>query len=567
MINQLPSSPQAILSSNWTVFEPFYQSLQKHELTQDSVQSWLADWSSLADCIQEMQARLVVAVSANTADPEADRGYNAFYDEIFPRVMEAEQVLKQKLLASGLNPEGYSMPLRNMKAEADLFRAENLPLQSEDNKLRMEYDKIIGAQTISWEGQERTVEQMKPVYQDTDRSRREQAWRQVAERQLADRNGINQVWVKLFNLRRKIAENAGRPDYRAYAWQSMLRFDYTPENAAQFHQAIEEVVVPAARRVYERRRKQLGLDSLRPWDLDVDATGLPALRPFNDAVELRSGAARIFQQVNPKLSEYFDTLVREDLLDLENRKNKSPGAFCTAYPVARRPFILMNAVGIQDNVQTLLHESGHAFHVFETNHLANLQQNVPMEFAEVASMSMELLASPYLLKEQGGFYTPAEAARARIEHLESIILFWPYMAVMDAFQHWAYTHPESAVDPSQCDACWADLWRRFMPGVDWSGLEAVMETGWHRKVHLYSYPFYYIEYGLAQLGAVQVWGNALKNQAGAVASYRKALALGGTVTLPELFRVAGARFAFDPSALNEAVSLLERQIEILDKSQ
>jgi oligoendopeptidase F len=566
MFETLPATPQAILASTWATFEPFFQSLQQRELQPDSIQGWLADWSRLASCIFEMQARLGVAVSINTADAEAERRYNAFYDEVFPRVMEAEQALKQKLLASGLQPEGYAIPLRNMRAEADLYRAENLPLQSEESKFRMEYDKIIGAQTITWEGQERTVDQMKPVYQDTDQARRERAWRMVARRQLADREAINQVWVKLFDLRRKIAENAGRPDYRAYAWQAMLRFDYTSQDAGRFHDAIEEVVVPAARRVYERRRKQLGLDTLRPWDLDVEPSGLPPLRPFRDAAELRERSATIFHQVDPALGAEYDILVKEDLMDLDNRKNKSPGAFCTSYPVAERPYIVMNAVGMHDNVQTLLHESGHAFHVFATNPLSNLLRNVPTEFAEVASMGMELLASPYITRDKGGFYTPAEAARARIEHLEGNILFWPYMAVVDAFQQWAYTHPDVAVDPVQCDANWLNLWRRFMQGVDWSGLEDVEETGWHRKVHLYSYPFYYIEYGLAQLGAVQVWGNALKDQAGAVASYRRALALGGTVTLPELFQTAGARFAFDAAALRQAVALIEEQIEILSQS-
>ncbi len=413
-----------------------------------------------------------------------------------------------------------------MRAEADLFRQENLPVQAEENKVKTEYDKIIGAQTVTWEGQERTIDQMKPVYQDADRSRREQAWRLVAGRQLADREAINQVWGKLFNLRCKIAKNAGRPDYRAYRWQEMLRFDYTPEDARRFQEAIEEVVVPAARRVYERRRQRLGLDSLRPWDLDVDPLGLPPLHPFQDSDQLQAGASTIFHRVDPHLGAYFDTLVKENLLDMENRKHKAPGAFCTGYPVTRRPFIFMNAVGLHDDVQTILHESGHAFHVFETNHLSNLQHNVPMEFAEVASMGMELLASPYLTREQGGFYTPAEAARARIEHLETNIRFWPYMAVVDAFQHWAYDNPDAALDPAQCDAQWAQLWRRFMQGVDWSGLEDVMETGWHRKVHLYSYPFYYIEYGLAQLGAVQVWGNALKDQAGAVAQLSQGAGIG-----------------------------------------
>ncbi len=563
MFDSLTSDPQVLLKADWAAFAPYYQDLQQRKLSPESVQEWLEDWSRLADCTQELYARLSVAVSANTADQGAEQRYNAFFDEIYPRVMAAEQALKQKLLESGLEPEGYAIALRNMRAEADLFREANLPVQAEENKLRTEYDKIIGAQTVTWEGQERTVDQMKPVFQDADRARREQAWRLVAGRQLADREAINQVWGKLFALRRRMAENGGRPDYRAYRWQELLRFDYTPDDARRFHDAIEEVVVPAARRVYERRRQRLGLDTLRPWDLDVDASGEPPLRPFGNVEELKSRAAAMFQRVDPQLGAYFETIRGEDMLDLENRKNKAPGGFCITYPVTQRPFIFMNAVGIHDNVQTLLHEGGHAFHSFESAHLPSLQRNVPMEFSEVASMSMELLASPYLLSDQGGIYTPPDAARARVEHLEGNICFWPYMAVVDAFQHWAYMNPDAAVEPAQCDAFWAGLWRRFMQGVDWSGLDDVMATGWHRKVHIYSYPFYYIEYGMAQLGAVQVWGNALHDQAGAVARYRQALALGSTVTLPELYRTAGARFAFDAAALRQAITLMESRIHAI----
>lgn len=561
MFDSPPSNPQAIVESNWATFAPYFQDLQQRPISAANVQAWLADWSKLASVFEELYARLEAAVAANTADAQAEQRYNTFFDEVFPKVMAAEQELKQKLLATQLQPEGYDIPLRNMRAEAELFREANLPLKSEENKIRTEYDKIIGAQTVTWEGEERTVDQMKPVYQEADRTRREQAWRLVAERQLADREAINQVWAKLLPLRRKMAENAGYPDYRAYRWQEMLRFDYTPEDARRFQDAIEEVVVPAARRVYQRRCLRLGLPSLRPWDLEVDPFGLPPLHPFQNVGQLRQRTSAIFHRVDPQLGDHFDTMVAENLLDMENRKNKAPGAFCTGFPVTKRPYIHMNAVGMHDDVQTLLHESGHAFHVFATNHLSSLQRNVPTEFAEVASMGMELLASPYLTSDQGGFYTPSEAARARIEHLEGNICFWPYMAVVDAFQHWAYTNPDAALDPAQCDACWASLWGRFMQGVDWSGLEDVMKTGWHRKVHLYSYPFYYIEYGLAELGAVQVWGNALKDQAGALDSYRRALALGGTVTLPELFRSAGARFAFDASALRQAVTLMEEQIE------
>ncbi len=563
MMHQLPTDASTLVNATWETFEPIYQDLQKCALNTENVSEWLHEWSRLSDGVEEMFARLQVAVASNTTDEEADQRYNAFLDEIFPKAKAADQVLKEKLLESGFEPEGHKLALRNMRAEADLFREENLPLETEVSKLNTAYDKIVGAQVVNWDGEERTIDQMQTLYQNPDRQIREKAWRLVAERQQADRELINNVWQKLLDLRLKLAKNAGRPDYRTYRWQELNRFDYTPEDGRRFHAAIEAVVVPAAKRIYERRQKQLGVDMLRPWDLDVNPRGLAPLRPFTSAEQLKEGVSRMFHNVDPALGEQFDILVQEDLLDLENRKNKAPGGFCTGYSLIQRPFIFMNAVGTHEDLQTLLHEGGHAFHAFASAPLTYFQRNPPMEFAEVASMGMELLAAPYLTQDQGGFYTPAEAARARIEHLEGSILFWPYMAVVDGFQHWVYENPQAAADPVQCDAAWADLWRRFMPGVDWSGLEDVMETGWHRKLHIFTDPFYYIEYGLALLGAAQVWGKSLNGQPGALAAYRKALTLGGTVTLPELFAAAGARFAFDEEALREAVGLMEAKIAAL----
>jgi oligoendopeptidase F len=257
---------------------------------------------------------------------------------------------------------------------------------------------------------------------------------------------------------------------------------------------------------------------------------------------------------------------KKGLLDLENRKGKAPGAYCNSYDMSRLPFIFENAVGLHEDVQTLLHESGHAFHVFEEVQLPYYHQlPVGMEFAEVASMAMELLASPYLVESEGGFYSEKDAARARIEHLEESVTFWPYMAVVDAFQNWAYTHPEAATNPDNCDQQWAELYQRYLEGVDWSGLDEEMVTGWQRKLHIFEVPFYYVEYGLASLGAFQVWRNALQDQRAAVKAYRRALALGGTVPLPKLFEAAGARFAMDASMLQEAVSLAEEMIEKLEK--
>ena len=553
---------------SWPEIEPYFQDLAGRELSAQNVHEWLLDWTRLNERLHETLQRLYVAITVDTTDREAQQRYEYFLDEIFPPSQAADQKLKEKLLASGLEPAGFEVPLRDLRAEINLFREVNLPLLAREMKLSAEYDKIIGAQTVEWEGREATILQLQPVYQDLDRDRRERAWRLAAARQLADREVINRLWTKLMDLRRQLSDNAGLPDYRAYRWQQLLRFDYTPQDCELFQQAIEKVVVPAARRSYERRRHRLGVDKLRPWDLDVDPLGRPPLRPFQDAGELESKSAAIFHQVDPQLGAYFEIMRREGLLDLENRKGKAPGGYCTDFPAARRPFIFMNAVGIHEDVQTLLHEGGHAFHVFETRNLPFYHQlRVGMEFAEVASMGMEFLASPYLIEQAGGFYSKTESARARIEHLDSSLRFWPYMAVVDAFQHWVYMHHQAATDPANCDARWAELWERFMIGQDWDELEEEKVTGWQRKLHILQTPFYYIEYGLAQLGAVQVWRNALADQASAVSAYRKALSLGGTVTLPQLFATAGAKFAFDPGTVQQAVDLIEKNIAELETVQ
>jgi oligoendopeptidase F len=573
MLKNLPTTPEALIAWTWPEIEPYYQELKSRSITAANGNAWLSDWSSVGERIEEQYARLSVATSVNTANKEADERMNQFLDGIFPNVMAADQKLKEKLLASQIEPKGFEIPLRNMRAEADLFRASNLPLLAEQQKLAIQYDKIYGAQTVNWEGEEVTLTRLAMNFQQPDRERREKAWKLKARRQLEDVEAINKLWAKFMDVRTRIAKNADKPSYREYAWQQKLRFDYTPADCNSFASAIEQVVVPAATRIYEKRKKNLGLDSLRPWDL-VDGwysrpsppAGVPTLKPFASIDELKQGVSTIFHRVDPVLGGYFDTLLTEGLTDLANRKNKAPGAYCTSYTSIRKPFVFVNAVGIHDDVMTTFHESGHAFHIFETVGIPYIQQlAVPMEFSEVASMGMELLASPYLTKPNGGFYSESEAALARIEHLEGMILFWPFMAVVDSFQQWVYENPVAGTDPAACDAKWGELWDRFLPDVDWSDLEEIKVTGWHRKLHIHQVPFYYVEYGLAQLGAVQIFGNALKDQAGAVADYRKALALGGTATLPQLFATAGAKFAFDSAILRTAVGLMEKVIGELEE--
>ena len=567
MFSTLPKTYPQYKDWTWAQFKPYADDLISRQVIPATLTAWLTDWSDLSRILIEMGSRLYVAITVDTTDAVSKERYKAFLDDIYTQTMAVNQACKQKLLASGLQPDGMQVPLLHMRAEAEVYCDANLPLLAEELKLSTEYDEIIGAQTVTYAGKEYTVKQLEPFYLLPDRAVREQVWRLATERQLADREAINDLWMRLMAVRGQIAANAGLPDYRAYIWKVLHRYDYTPQDCYSFHASIQQEVVPVMRRIRQRRQAQLGVEALRPWDEAVDPLGRDPLKPYQTVDELVEKASTIFHKVDPQLGSYFDNMRQGGMLDLENRKGKAPGAYCTGFDMSRQSFIFENAVGLHDDVATILHEAGHAFHNFESFHLPYHQQLVVgMEIAEVASMAMELLTTPYLTREHGGYYSTADAARARIEHHEGQLLFWPYMAVVDAFQHWAYENHAAASQPENCDAKWAELWERFMVGVDYRGLEEHVRTGWQRKMHIFQVPFYYIEYGLAQLGAMQIWRNAMRDQAGAVAAYRRALALGGTAPLPELYKAAEVKFAFDAETLGEMVRLTEGVMAELERA-
>lgn len=580
---KLPTNPSQVLEWDWPHFKSFYDELASRELTASALEAWMADWTAVAALVAEAGNRLRVALDLHSDDAALEARFTAFLESIAEPAQAAEQVLKEKLLASGLEPAGFDIPLRNMKAEAALYREENLPLFTDHEKTALEYDKVVGSRSVSWEGKEYTVTQLVGQISGADRLTREKGWRLGMDRVLVDSPAIDATWKELMGIRAKLAANAGYPDYRAYAWQQKLRLEYSPADCETFRNAIEEVVVPAAKRVYERRAKRLGVATLRPWDvsvdvmrqtdINVDCFGRPQLKPYADVAELEAKAEAVFNQVDPRLGAYFATMKKEGLYDLDNYKGKTPGAYCTDYPASRRPFVLMNAAGGAGDVDTLLHEMGHAFHAFRVFENPELKYHqlwsYPLEFAEVASMSMELLGSPFLTRTKGGFYTEEESARAAIMHMEQFLLFWPFMAVVDGFQHWAYeVGPSGAArgaDPGACDAAWAGLWDRFIQGVDWSGLDLAKAKGWQRKLHPFHYPFYYVEYGFAQLGAVQVFRRSLVDRADAVSHYLHGLSLGSSASLRGLFEATGGKFAFDVPALREATDLLEERIAVEEK--
>jgi len=551
----------------WADLEPIYRDLDQRHLDVATVDRFLVDWNAIFEVGREAEMRLRIATTQNTGDTEAAERYRAFVSDVGSNVQEAEQRIKRRFLASGLAPRGFEEPLRKLRMEADLFREENVALLSQEKKLQQEYSRIVGIQTVEWEGQDIPVPRLFPVYQDPRREVRERAWHVITQRQLADRDGINDVWRRSLELRRELAANCDLPDYRTYRWQQLCRFDYTPDDAKRFHDAIEAVVVPALLRAAERRREQLGIATLRPWDLQVDPLGNEPLRPFDDATELEKRGSTIFHHVDPQLGAYFDSMRRDELLDLSSRRHKVPGGYNAILSATRKPFIFMNAVGTPVDVTTLMHESGHAFHVFETRHLPYLLQRVPgNEFTEVASIAMEYLTDPYLAESDGGFYSARDAARARIKHLEMAFDLWTAVAATDAFQHWVYEHPEDAADPAHLDDAWAGCQRRFRPHVDWSGHEDALRAGWQMMAAVLVLPFYMIDYAMALLAAVQIWGNARTDQADAVRRYRAGLALGATVPLPDLYRAAGADFVFDVETLGRAVSLIEETIDEVHKA-
>jgi oligoendopeptidase F len=437
--------------------------------------------------------------------------------------------------------------VRRFRTASEIFREANVPLFTEVEQLGTQYQKITGGLTVSWEGQEKTLPELQPYLQSPDRSVRERAFRLSIQTYVSRRPELSGLFDQLFGLRQQVARNAGFADFQAYAFRAKCRFDYTPADCLTFHDAVEEFVTPAVERLHHRRRQKMALEQLRPWDLGADPYGRPGLTPF-------------FDRVSPELGREFGTMVDEKLLDLGTRKGKAPGGYCETLHARGRPFIFMNAVGVADDISTLLHEAGHAFHAFSAHAQPLVWQRQPgLEACELASMSMELLAAPHLGLDRGGFYSPADLARARIEHLEDILVTLQHVASVDAFQSWIYTSGEGA-DGTARDRAWLRIRSRFERGVDWSGLEAERVGRWYRQLHIFLYPFYYIEYGIAQLGALQVWRNSLTDPVEAVRRYRAALALGATRPLPEIFAAAGARLSFRADVMGPLVELVESEV-------
>jgi len=556
----LPSSPAALAQARWEDIVPYFDDLAEHPLDGSTIEAWLRTWSTLEELVTEAAALAMIAYSIDTSDPEKEADHLRFSTEVLPKMEERSVGLARRLVESGHSASDLETTLARFRTAIEIFREANVPLFSELEELSARYQRITGSMSVMWEGQERPLPQLQPFLKSPDRAVRERAFRASTGPYIEQRPELAALFDRMYQLRQRAARNAGFANFRDYIFPAKFRFDYTPADCERFYEAVERTAAPAVERLLATRRRRLGLDALRPWDLAVDPYRAGPLRPFATVEEFVTRARAVFDRVDPVFGAQFQTMIDEGLLDLDSRKGKAPGGYCETLHHRGRPFIFMNAVGLVDDVMTLLHEAGHSFHAFAAHRQPLIWQRHPgSEAAELASMSMELLAGPHLVRPVG-YFTPEDHRSAWLEHLEDVLLSLVHIASVDAFQTWIYTSGEGD-DAKARDAAWLRIRSRFERGVDWTGLERERVARWYRQLHIFMYPFYYIEYGIAQIGALQVWRNSLRDPAQAVAKYRRALALGAVRPLPEMYRAAGAELTFDPRGIGELVDLVEGEIE------
>ena len=557
--------PADLDATDWAALEPLTAALLRREVNdRASLDRWLEDRSEFDAACSEAEADLYIAMTCSTDDAASASAYTRFVETIPPRLRPVEQALdlRQCGLIDRFGAAGPGERLhvlhRDTRAGVEIFRDANVPLFTELTLLGQRFEQISGAQTVRFDGEERTLAQMSRYLESPDRAVRESAWRASAERRLADRETLDALYDDALRVRDAVAKNAGFPSFREYAFAEKRRFDYGPRECEAFHDSCERLAAPAARREDERRARTMRLPALRPWDLGVDPRGRPPLTPFDGAAELVKKTGRVFARLDPELGAMFASLNTGGWLDLESRKGKAPGGYQYMRDRSRRPFIFMNAAGLHGDVRTMVHEAGHAFHsLLCVDEPLVRYRHSPIEFAEVASMAMELLTMPHWDE----YYDDGEdLARARREQVEGALALLPWVATVDAFQHWA--HRSVGHTHSERRTYWLGLGERFGRRVDWDGLSDARAASWQRQPHLFTAPFYYIEYGIAQLGALQLWSiSKERGEREAVERYKAALRLGGSRPLPDLFAAAGLSFDFGPATVARLVETLERELD------
>jgi oligoendopeptidase F len=554
-----------LVIDSWEKIKPYFEDLLSREMKDlDGFKKWLSDRSELDAVLEEDAAWRYIKMTIDTRQKDLSDAYTFFVTKIQPEIAPYEDQLNRKLVESpffnALNSDAaYQIYFRSVKTALDLFQEKNIPLEAELGEKSQQYGSISAAQTIEHNGETLTMQRAASLLKETDESLRKTIYDKISIRRREDIQKLDGLYTELIRLRHEVAQNAGFKNYRDYKFLSLNRFDYTKEDCFAFHQAIKTHIVPLVKQIQQAKLVKLGKDKFRPWDLEVDPDGKAPLKPFEKGSDLLEGSVRIFEKIDPYFSDCLKTMDEMGHLDLDSKEGKAPGGY--NYPLYEIgvPFIFMNAVGAQRDLVTMVHEGGHAVHSFLSRELELTGfKNLPSEVAELASMSMELLT----MEHWDEFYSnPEDLKRAKQEQLESILKILPWIAQIDEFQHWIYENPTHTAEERSNQ--WVAISKSYGTGLtDWSDYEDMQATSWQRQLHLFEVPFYYIEYGIAQLGALGVWKNSLSDTKEAVEKYKNALRLGYTRCIPEIYNEAGIRFDFSSNHLSELTSYIKERLSL-----
>lgn len=551
--------------TDWNSLEPYFSELAERSLNSKAdLSQWLQDLSELEAVVSEDACWRQIKMTCDTTDKSLEEAFTYFCMEIQPKLQAYADQLNKKLIAcpftDELDQSLYHTYLRSVRKSIELFREENIPIAAELSVLQQQYGAIAGKMTVEVDGKEYTLQQAAKFLESSDRKLRESVYHKIQDRRKQDENAMHELYSTLIAKRHQIAVNAGFENYRDYKFKELGRFDYTKEDCFQFHEAVKQYVLPLVNEIYERKRQKLGLDTLRPWDTEAEPAGTQPLKPFTTGEDLYEKTVKCFDQLNPFFADCLRKMKEMNHFDLESRKGKAPGGYNCPLAESGAPFIFMNAAGQMSDVTTMVHEGGHAVHSFLAHPLPlSAFKEYPMEIAEVASMAMELFSMDHW---QAFFDNASDLQRAKEHQLERTITIFPWIAIIDKFQHWVYEHPQHSVE--ERTAAWMNILNEFSTtAIDYTGLDAYRAIGWQRQLHLFEVPFYYIEYGIAQLGAIGLWMQYKKNPKQALENYMNALSLGGTQTLPALYKAAGLEFNLTPAYIKTLMEFVKTEMDQL----
>ncbi|MFL9481646.1 M3 family oligoendopeptidase [Chitinophagaceae bacterium LWZ2-11] len=557
--------PQDFTVTTWDTLEPFFKDLADRPINSNTdLEHWLKDISELEAVVSEDACWRQIKMTCDTTDKSLEEAFTYFCMEIQPKLQPYSDLLNRKLIDSPftkeLDQQKFFTYLRTVKKSIDLFREENIPLQSELSVMQQQYGAIAGKMTVEVDGHEYTLQQAGKFLESHDRTLREAVYKKIQERRLQDKQPMHDLYSQLIQKRDRVAKNAGFANYRDYKFVDLGRFDYTKEDCFKFHEAVKLHVLPLIDKIYQKKKEKLKLDVLKPWDTEAEPDGVQPLKPFTTGKDLLDKSIECFQQLNPFFADCLRKMDELKHFDLESRKGKAPGGYNCPLTESGAPFIFMNAAGQMSDVTTMVHEGGHAIHSFLSHNLElSAFKEYPMEIAEVASMSMELFSMNHW---ESFFNNADDLTRAKEHQLERTITIFPWIATIDKFQHWVYENPAHTIE--ERTAKWTEILNEFSTdAIDFSGLEDFRKISWQRQLHLFEVPFYYIEYGIAQLGAIGLWMQYKKNPQQALQNYINALSLGGTKTLPELYAAAGLKFDLSPEHIKTLMAFVNDEMEAL----